>query len=580
MILLVITSLAKAVPAKRVWQNVTQSDGTTIQLMLVGDEHFHYYRTMDGVAVLENNGSYYYADAIGFGMKPSALLAHESDNRTNFERSYIESIKDVETVRPFIAMAPFKKLGSNHQGYYGNKKSIIILANFSDKKFAANDTLKYYYDMANLKGYNVNGAPGSVSDFFYDQSNGQFDLTFDVVGPITLSKSCKYYGGQGGTEHSTEMIQEACSLADSLTDFRKYDWNGDGIVEEVFVLYAGYGQATGGPKGTVWPHMYNLSAENIDLELDSVKIDTYACSNELYSNSGTTNMGLGVFCHEFSHCLGLPDMYDTSYSGNYGMGEWDILDQGSYNGPNNLGWCPAGYTGYEKNYSGWLDYTELQPNDTITGMKCTADHGPSYVIYNDSNKNEYYLVENRQKKGWDSYIPGSGLMVIHVDYDSLLFSYNIVNTTGTNIYAGISNNHQRITMFRPYTGGYYSQSVDVYPYGKKDSLTDRSKPKALLYNLNTDSSYLMHKPIYNMSIASDSTASFVFMPTVPVDTTKKDTSTAIREINFNSSSRVKVYGDNGVLIKECYYNELKDGLKPGVYIIRKEDGETVKIILK
>ena len=175
-------------------------------------------------------------------------------------------------------------------------------------------------------------------DYYHDQSYGKFNLVFDVVGPVNLDKSFVYYGRNFGEDdlNAPEMIIECCQAVDDEVDFSEYDWDGDGVVEEVFVLYAGYGEATSGGANTIWPHMWSLSDasnynNNVPKEfiLDGVFIDIYACSNELYSYAGTTEMGLGVICHEFSHCLGFPDLYDTSYGGNFGMDDWDILDGGS-----------------------------------------------------------------------------------------------------------------------------------------------------------------------------------------------------------------------------------------------------------
>ena len=127
--------------------------------------------------------------------------------------------------------------------------------------------------------------------------------------------------------------------------------------------------------------------------------------------------GIGTICHEFTHCLGLPDIYDTAYGGGYGMGYWDLMNSGSYN---SNGYIPAGFTSYEKMYCGWSQPIELKNDTVITGMKPLSEGGESYIIYNDANRNEYYLLENRQKTGWDAGIPGNGLLVIHVDYDPTL----------------------------------------------------------------------------------------------------------------------------------------------------------------
>ena len=459
-----------AIPAKKEWRTFVQPDGSTIQLMLVGDENLHYYLTRDNVPVVRDaTEQFCYAKAAGFTIVSTGVIAHEAKLRGDSERIHLSDVAEIESVRPYRTIKGVKgmraargvrKLGEpDHPQYLGKKKGLIILANFSDKKFFdyldsnnGYDTWNRYDAMANEEGYtNEYGAIGSVHDYYHDQSYGKFNLTFDVVGPVNLDKPYSYYGKNFGGDdlNAPEMIVECCEAVDDEVDFTEYDWDGDGVVEEVFVLYAGYGEATGGSDDTIWPHMWNLvsaSAYNNnvpdDFNLDGVYIDVYACSNELYGyNFGTTEMGLGVVCHEFSHCLGLPDFYDTGYGGNFGMGSWDILDQGSYNGPNGLGWVPAGYTSYERNYAGWLKYTELKNNRRIINQKPLTSRGNGYVIYNDSCPSEYYILENRAQDSWDSYIPGEGLLIIHVDYDEDIWYNNLVNTTGQ------YNDHQRFTIF-------------------------------------------------------------------------------------------------------------------------------------
>lgn len=209
----------------------------------------------------------------------------------------------------------------------GTKKGLVILVQFSDKSFtnpanvltlgSGEKTIKALYtDMLNKEGYTdkKTGAIGSVHDYFKDQSNGKFDLSFDVVGPITLSHSYSYYGEHTDNDNDAnapQMIIDACKAVKDSVDFSRYDWDGDGEVEQVYVVYAGEGEATGGDANTVWPHKYNLSAVGKSLSYNGVKIDTYACSNEVIraevnGKTRTYYMGIGTICHEFSHCLGLP----------------------------------------------------------------------------------------------------------------------------------------------------------------------------------------------------------------------------------------------------------------------------------
>ena len=329
----------------------------------------------------------------------------------------------------------------------GEKKGLVILVNFANKIMSMSNANEVFDAMFNEIGYDRNDAVGSVHDYFYDQSYGQFNLTFDVVGPVTVSNNYGYYGSNGtslngGDIKADEMIVEACKLADEQINFADYDWDGDGEVEQVYVIYAGYGEASGGPKNTIWPHESHLEyQESGVLTLDGVTINTYACSCELTGGSGTTLNGIGTACHEFSHCLGLPDLYDTGYSGGFGMSYWDIMSSGSHCGPNGHGEVPTGYSAYERQFAGWLELKELDSPCVINDMPSISEEPIAYAIYNDNHRDEYFLLENRQNVKWFSYTGTyedcHGLLVTHVDYSETAWKNNKVNS---------STKHQRMTI--------------------------------------------------------------------------------------------------------------------------------------
>ena len=422
-----------------------------------------------------------------------------------------------------------KRVSMGEQTHYtGQKKGLVILMEFTGKSFKEGNNQAKYNDILNKENYTTGSFKGSVADYFKAQSrdkNGvsQFELTFDVLGPYTAKKESSYYGkndNNGDDQHADELIVEAVKAADASVDFHDYDWDDDGEVDQVFVVYAGKGEADGGASNTIWPHMYYLSETNMDLTLDGVRINTYACSSEL-NGSGILD-GVGTFCHEFSHCLGYPDFYDTSYSGWYGMGSWDLMCSGSYNGN---GYCPPNYNAYEKWMAGWLDPIELDKEGvTVENLKPTSDGGDSYIIYNDGNRNEYYTVENRQQTGWDASLSGRGLMIIHVDFDKQIWEENHPNTKVTSSTASQynmkTNDHQRFALIcADNRASDYSVSTDLYPYGANNKLTNTSTPKASLYNNNTDGSKLLNKPITEITQNSDKTMSFKFNggATGPVD---------------------------------------------------------------
>lgn len=515
---------ANAVPAKKgVKKPIRLVDGTTVLAELRGDEF--------GSCWLAEDGRVFFLDP--------ELRAFREINPVVFARKAIarRSLADKARVARRVS-GPRAALGGDHLDYKGKKKGIIILAQYQDKKFRANHDLNYYQNLANQKGFTtVYGHVGSVSDYFLSQSNGQFELDFDVVGPVTLPKNYAYYGAhtkEGANDaHAGTMVAQACKLANEQFDvnFADYDWDGDGEVEQVYVLYAGQGEAAGGDENTVWPHEYSLqySDYGTPIKLDGVTVDTYACGSEqsvsvVYNYiTGTYKLneypdGIGTICHEFSHCLGFPDMYDTSYSNWYGMGSWDVMCSGSYNG-DGRGYRPANYTAWERMYAGWLQPTVLDKPTTVKGMRPSSQYGQTFIVYNDNHKDEYYLLENRQQEGkWESALPGSGLMVTHVDYSPILWAHNDVNTPADysskygDKYKDWDNDHQRCTIFHADNrSGTNDENADLYPSAGNNQLTDTSTPSAMLYNALANGVKLMGKPITNITQNADGSIDFDFM---------------------------------------------------------------------
>lgn len=511
---------AMAVPAKKFVRTVSQPDGTTVDITLVGDEYFSYYMTVDGVPVMETEqGAYCYARCEAGAFLPTATLAHDVAVRGEAERTLAESIKAIPVTRPERAnqiaeennsrRARRAPNGPNRVGtstnHTGNKRGIIILVNYTDKKMV--HTQQEFDDQMNKNNYNKGGHIGSLSDYFYDQSYGQLNIDFDVVGPYTVSQNMAFYGAHSASDSDKrpgQMVAEAVRLADPDVDFSKYDWNGDRKVDQIFVIYAGYAEAQGGPQESIWPHEWSLTSAYYSgmsnegaIYTDGVTIDTYACSSELASYYGTNMAGIGTAAHEFSHCMGLPDFYDTDYSGGAGMDDWSLMCSGSYN---SNACIPAPYTSYERWFSGWMEPVELNDPCFVKEMKHLVTTPEAYIIYNQKNKNEYYLLENHQTTGntgeyrnWDRGNAGHGMLVMHVDYNRQSWQYNTVNDDPS---------HQRMT-YIPANGKMTSSSGSLYPGTKNNrSLTNTSSPAAKLYNKNTDGSNYMNRPIENITEVS------------------------------------------------------------------------------
>jgi immune inhibitor A len=472
MSLLLFAATSFAVPAKRgVIRQVTQSDGTKLNIELRGDEFLHYYVTDDNIPVVQltNGGDFTYAKIENNQFEATGEIAHASANRSAREKSVLKTIDYSGESLANAAMNAKAKFFPEGQSQAprrltGTKRGLVILVNFSDNKFSMANPKAFYEPFFNKVGYAEHNQHGSVHDYFLSQSYDKFSLDFDVMGPITLAHDMAYYGANTASDHDKnpgEMIVEACKAVKDSVNFKDYDWDGNGLVDQVFVVYAGYGEAGGADGNTIWPHEWQLQyAVGNKLYLDGVYINTYACSCELSGSTGTTYDGVGTTCHEFSHCLGLPDFYDTN-GVNFGMSTWDLLDYGCYNGNDN-GDCPSGYTSYERMFCGWLKPIVLNNDTSITNMKALTNGGEAYILYNDDYKNEYFLLENRQKTGWDSSQYGHGMLVIHVDYSSSVWEGNTVNSEAT---------HQRMTIvpadgtFTVTQNGqtYYTLPGDPYP---------------------------------------------------------------------------------------------------------------------
>lgn len=486
-----------AVPAKRgVWCSLSLVDGTEVKAQLVGDEFLHYYVSEDGTKYVQDEST--------------GLYRKMTDEVTAQRRAAVRRAQAQGRQKRMLRKAQASNV------FQGTKKGLIILVQFTDSKFKSGHDLALYERIANDANYSDNNFRGSIKDYFKAQSHGLFELDFDVAGICQLQHTYAYYGKNSNDNdvRAGQMVAEACLWAhEHGTDFSKYDWDGDGEVDQVFVLYAGHGEASyDKDPDTIWPHMHYLSASDYgkSLSLDGVTVDTYACSCEL---NGDGNLdGIGTFCHEFSHCMGFPDLYDTGYAGWFGMGDFDLMCSGSYNGDSK---CPAGYSAYEKAECGWLtlkDMTNIEQETSIVGVQPMSADGDAYIIKNKGHKDEYYILENRQKTGWDSYLPASGLMITHVDYDADIWDWNMPNTSGKYEDANgntKTNDHQRLTIFRAgNSSSDYGDSSDLYPYRSNNTLTKTSSPASTLYNTNSDGSKYMHVAIKDIAIASDGTASF------------------------------------------------------------------------
>ena len=518
--LLPLIALSLALPsmgvtARKGTYTITQSDGSTIEVIKIGDERRHIYITTDGIAVGRTSSAadFYYLTTSGL----STLKAHNAGERSHAEQTFLSEnaaelsgqqiLRSRASSRVKMQSAtPSKKTGEVVNK--GQARIPVLLVQYSDKKFLDSNP------RSTFEKFFRDGST-SARQYFEDQSNGLFQPQFDVYGPYTLSGKRATYGGNdywGNDKGVGTMVAQACIGLAGQIDFSKYDNDGDGECDTVIVLYAGEGEASSDVDESVWPCQWDLASSDYgkSLNYNSTKINRFAVFNELNVMSGAPKVeGIGTFCHEFSHCLGLPDFYDTQYTGHFGMASWSLMDSGSYNDD---GYTPIGYSAYEKEFMGWLKIDDASENTNYALPLFNSGNAATdkaVKITNPADANEYYIIENRARQGWDTYIPADGLMISHVTYSQSAWDGNTVNDYDL----------QRMTLvpadgelkLNRYTYGgetYYEpdeQSLlsDLWPYGNANELTDESTPS---FSPNTGRTIGM--PVTEMTRNSDGTISF------------------------------------------------------------------------
>ncbi|KXB50908.1 M6 family metalloprotease domain protein [Bacteroidales bacterium KA00344] len=419
-----------------------QSNGDTIVVRMHGDDYFSWYTDMEG-NILERHGNNF--KKIDVDEETFFAQAQQTLNAKGMYR---------EPIAPAASLFP----------HMGSPKAVVILAQYPDMKFSLPNPRKSFDQYLNR----TNGRPdnlgngehlnyGSVKQYFMTQSDGKFSPQFDIYGPVTLPQKMVYYGGTADDskdEKHLQLLIDACTAMDDSLDFKPYDQDGDGKIDLVYIIYAGYGQSFGGAPETMWPKRFPVSTNT---KFDGKGINQGGISNELIGNEGfpaEKNInGIGLFCHEFSHCLGLPDFYPTRLStahDNLGMEDWDLMDNGEYV---ENGYYPVSYTAWEREAMGW-DHIPAITEAKQYKLDGNVSGGTNAVkIVNPNNSNEYFVLQHFEDKGWNQriatyknkkkkikYNPKTrGLLIYHVDYNKRLFSLNS-NDVNNNV------NHPRMTV--------------------------------------------------------------------------------------------------------------------------------------
>ncbi len=314
-------------------------------------------------------------------------------------------------IRPSVIM---KSAGDQTPGFAGDFRILALLVEFSDHPAA---TAPVFYD--NL----VFGEEyPSVRDYYQEVSYGQIDLvTVNVPSSLnwlTPPETYAYYvNGQNGTgsypTNSQKMVEDLVDQIDPVVDFSDYDNDGDGYVDVIIVIHSGSGAEYTGSDDDMWSHKWGINAR----QKDGVYIQDFTVQPEYWLSSG--DMTIGVYAHELGHAFGLPDLYDIDYT-SYGIGDWGIMSFGSWLGPHNRGGCPAHFCAWSKTQIGVVEPAVLTANSSNHAITNVEDSPEILRLWNSGNiDSEYFLVENRRKIGYDSYLPGEGLLIWHIDDDKL-----------------------------------------------------------------------------------------------------------------------------------------------------------------
>lgn len=468
----------------------TQPDGSHIKILLKGDEYSKWAETKDGYALLfDSKGYYEYAkvDERNY-MVPSGIIAKSPETRTaedinflsntklhlTYSKEQLAMLRTAASVRNNAATRSFPTIG--------NHKLICILIGFQDVPFQK--THEDFENLFNQVNYSASGASGSVKDYYLENSQGQFNLTVTVAGPYVADHNMAYYGANNSNGDDADpraLVTEAVTKADADVNYADFDNDGDGKVDGVYVIYAGYGEEAGASSDAIWAHAWSITP----LTLDGKTVSRYSTSAELRGNSGTQITTIGVICHEFGHVLGAPDYYDTDYAesgGQYtGNGNWDIMAGGSWN---NHGLSPANHNPYTKVYIyHWASITTISSPQDIEIFPTNTTQANYYRI-NTKTAGEYYILENRQSIGFDTALPGHGLMVYHVnkDFDAFLSSNKLNAGFPQMIYPVCASNTSIINSTPSSFGNINSDGCPFPGSSSVTEFTDYTKPSEMSWD--------------------------------------------------------------------------------------------------
>lgn len=534
--ILVLGLRTNAGPAWRGTLTLTQPDGSVLQARVVGDEFAHLMVDLQGNALIQNSeGWWCYAAFSGDGsmhstgtvagdkLRPSSaaggdigevLRKWSAQNKRALVRNPLVATKGGQVAGAWkkagissgtgagwtrncagegTASGSEAEAKSNTEAGSGRtgsnapevirKRCLVLLAEFKD--------LKMSFAQERFENL-MNKGESSVKNYLNDQFLGRYEFTFDVAPIVTLSQAHQYYGknSNGKDSRAAEAVAEACRLAAANgTDFSIYDTDNDGKVDDILLFYAGKDESEGGGDDCIWSHAWKLSAANIKLTLNGKVIDSYAATSELsLRSSGKYQFKtIGTICHEYSHSLGLADMYDTDYGGSGGEadGLWKstaLMDKGNFN---NDGRTPPYYNAIDRDMLGIGQCEELKEGHYVLEP---INLNGRFLRMDTANEGEYYLIECRTNTGWDIYTRCKGLAIYHIDKSANLTGYSPVYEKDASAAERWTSNevncrpqHQCADMIEPLDNANDISQI-MWPYDKNNSFTPQSSPSFTLWD--------------------------------------------------------------------------------------------------
>ena len=432
-----LISKAFSVPAYPYKVMVKTGNGKGIAIYMKGDENRKYAVTTDGYTLLSDEEGWWYAKETDQGkvVKSSFKLMATEDETDELRQFKVSCMKNLlpENSSENILKAPQHRRATSNEPIIGERHALVILMQFKDVPLKTKS--EDFVSLFNTIDYHENNVTGSVRDFYRFASQSQLDYISDIYGPYTSQNVMSYYGkntSSGGSDaHALELCIEAMKSLPDTIDFSRYDNDKDGLIDNVHIIFSGYGEEAGGPSNAIWSHEY---PHRINLKNEiGYSLAGYSCSPELRGNSGADISYIGVVCHELGHALGAMDYYDTNYGtgGEYdGTGKWDIMASGSWNDD---GRTPPNFNPYVRStIFGWNKQEVMPLDEQITMLQMELDNAAQTPVYriNTGSDGDYFLLENRQKRGFDTALPGSGLMIYHVHpYIDIYRLTNTINAT-------------------------------------------------------------------------------------------------------------------------------------------------------